>query len=70
MPHKIGAEWKWGNIVRPTKGELVKVVYGIWQKNGSKGSFEDFWKTGKTTDSNAQDSAKDLKAYLEGSTRE
>lgn len=51
MPHKVEEGWKWGNIERPTKGELVKVVYGIWQKNGAKGKFEDFWETGKTTGS-------------------
>ena len=43
MPHKSKNGWRWANIERPTKGELVKVVYGIWQKNGSKGKFEDFW---------------------------
>ena len=65
MPHKVSEGWEWGNIKRPTKGELVKVVYGIWQKNGSKGKFEDFWETGKTTGS-AKDSADELRAYLEG----
>lgn len=49
MPHKVGKKWKWANIVRDTKQELVKVVYGIWVKNGKKGSFSDFWKTGKTS---------------------
>jgi hypothetical protein len=49
MPHKISSgEWRWGNIVRPTKKELVQTVYGIWKKNGSKGSFKKFWETGKT----------------------
>lgn len=47
MPHKVKDGYRWGNITRPTKGELVKIVYGIWKKNGSKGSFEKFWKTGK-----------------------
>ena len=47
MPHKVSNGYKWGNITRSTKGELVKIVYGIWKKNGSKGSFEKFWKTGK-----------------------
>ena len=65
MPYKVKGGWKWGNIERPSKGELVKVVYGIWQKNGGKGKFEDFWETGKTTKS-AKDSAEELKAYLEG----
>ena len=66
MPHKVSGGWKWSNIERPTKGELVKVVYGIWQKNGSKGKFEDFWETGKTTGSEkkAEDAA--LREYLEG----
>ena len=65
MPHKSENGWRWANIERPTKGELVKVVYGIWQKNGSKGDFETFWKTGKTTGS-SEDTAEKLKAYLEG----
>ena len=48
MPHKVGKKWKWGNVVRDTKQELVRVVYGIWKKkNGGKGDFKDFWKTGK-----------------------
>ena len=37
-----------GNIERDSKAELVKVVYGIWVKNGKKGSFSEFWRTGKT----------------------
>ena len=65
MPHKVKNGWRWANIERPTKGELVKVVYGIWKKNGSKGEFSDFWETGKTTGS-AKDTADELKAYLEG----
>lgn len=64
MPYKVNNGWKWGNIERPTKGELVKVVYGIWQKNGAKGKFEDFWETGKTTGSATQDFAEELKEYL------
>ena len=64
MPHKVENGWKWGNVERPTKGELVKVVYGIWQKNGAKGKFEDFWETGKTTGSATQDFADELKEYL------
>lgn len=47
MPHKVGKKWKWANIERDTKQELVKVVYGIWVKNGKKGSFSEFWKHGK-----------------------
>lgn len=49
MPHKVGKKWKWGNIERDSKQELAKVVYGIWAKGGKKGSFKDFWKTGKTS---------------------
>lgn len=64
MPYKVNNGWKWGNVERPTKGELVKVVYGIWQKNGAKGNFEDFWETGKTTGSATQDFAEELKEYL------
>ena len=48
MPHKVGKKWKWGNIERDSKQELVKVVYGIWAKGGKKGNFKDFWQTGKT----------------------
>lgn len=51
MPHKSANGWRWGNIERPSKGELSRVVFGIWQKNGAKGKFEDFWETGKTTGS-------------------
>lgn len=47
MPHKVGKKWKWGNIERKSKEDLRKTVYGIWMKNGSKGSFSTFWKTGK-----------------------
>lgn len=44
MPLKTSSgKWKWGNIERKTKGELVQVVYGIWKKNGSPGSFSSFW---------------------------
>lgn len=44
MPLKTsGGKWKWGNIERSSKKELVQTVYGIWKKNGSKGSFSDFW---------------------------
>ena len=48
MPHKTGKKWKWANIERPTKQELVRVVYGIWVKNGKKGNFKDFWMKGKS----------------------
>ena len=44
MPIKSSSgKWKWGNIERDSKKELVQTVYGIWKKNGSKGSFSDFW---------------------------
>ena len=36
-------KWKWGNIERDSKKELAQTVYGIWKKNGSKGSFSDFY---------------------------
>jgi hypothetical protein len=49
MPHKVDKGWRWGNIERPTKKELAQTVYWIWQKNGAKGSFNDFWETGKVT---------------------
>lgn len=51
MPHKIGKKWKWGNLERSSKEDLRRVVYGIWLKNGSKGSFSNFWKTGKVFES-------------------
>ena len=38
--------WQWGNIKRKTKGELVKVVYGIWVSQGKPGTFHDFWHSG------------------------
>ena len=44
MPIKTSnGKWKWGNVVRDTKKELAQTVYGIWKKNGSKGSFSSFW---------------------------
>ena len=64
MPYKSKGKWKWGNVERESKKELVQVVYGIWKQNGSKGKFEDFWETGKTT-GDAKDSADELRAYLE-----
>ena len=66
MPHKVSGGWKWGNIERPSKEELVRVVYGIWQKNGAKGIFEDFWKTGKTTGSEKKGEDISLNDYLAG----
>lgn len=45
MPFKTSSgKWKWGNVERNSKKELVQTVYGIWKKNGSKGSFSDFLK--------------------------
>lgn len=58
MPHKVGKKWKWGNIERSSKEDLRKVVYGIWMKNGSKGNFSKFWKTGKVDE--AEDAANEL----------
>lgn len=49
MPYKVGSKWKWGNIERNTEEELRKTVYWIWLKNGGKGSFSEFWETGKTS---------------------
>lgn len=47
MPERTeDGQWRWGNIVRPTKGELVKVVYGIWISQGKPGSWHDFWHKG------------------------
>lgn len=51
MPHRVTGGWKWGNIERPTKKELAQAVYWIWQKNGAKGKFNDFWETGKVSGS-------------------
>lgn len=58
MPHKVGKKWKWGNIERSSKEDLRKTIYGIWMKNGSKGSFSKFWKTGKVDE--AEDVASEL----------
>ena len=54
MPHKVGKKWKWGNIERKSKEDLRKTVYGIWMKNGSKGSFSKFWKTGKVDEAESE----------------
>ena len=51
MPHKVGSKWKWGNVERSSKKELAQTVYGIWKKNGSKGDFGDFWRSGKVSES-------------------
>ena len=58
MPHRVGKKWKWGNIERSSKEDLRKTVYGIWMKNGSKGSFSKFWKTGKVDE--AEDAVSEL----------
>ena len=59
MPYKVGKKWKWGNIERRSKEDLRKTVYGIWMKNGSKGSFSKFWKTGKVDE--VEDTTSELK---------
>ena len=52
MPIRTKAgKWKWGNIERDTRDDLRRTVYGIWQKNGSKGDFGDYWLTGKIKES-------------------
>lgn len=52
MPYKASnGKWKWGNIERKSKEDLRKVVYGIWMKGGSKGSFSKFWEKGKVSES-------------------
>jgi len=51
MPHKVGSKWKWGNVERSSKKELLQTVYGIWKKNGGKGSFSKFWRTGSVSES-------------------
>ena len=60
MPHKVGKKWKWGNIERSSKEDLRKTVYGIWMKNGSKGSFSKFWKTGKVNEDETAASVKKI----------
>ena len=66
MPYKSNGKWKWGNVERESKKELVQLVYGIWVQNGAKGEFADFWETGKTTGTSAKDTAAELQAYLDG----
>ena len=47
MPEQTeDGQWRWGNIKRKTKGELVKVVYGIWISQGKPGTWHDFWHSG------------------------
>lgn len=47
MPERTeDGQWRWGNIKRKTKGELVKVVYGIWISQGKPGTWHDFWHSG------------------------
>jgi len=51
MPHKVGKRWRWGSVERADKEDLRRTVYGIWLKNGGKGSFSRFWKTGRVDES-------------------
>lgn len=61
MPHKTkNGECRWGNLVRKTKQELIRVVYGIWKKNGGKGDFKKFWKEGKLNEDVHSDSQRNL----------
>ena len=55
MPVRTSSgKWRWGNVERDSKKELVQTVYGIWKKNGSKGSFSDFLKgTHESVEENA-----------------
>ncbi len=47
MPEQTeDGQWRWGNIKRKTKAELVKVVYGIWIGQGKPGTWHDFWYSG------------------------
>ena len=57
MPHRSGNKWRWGNLKRKSKEDLRKTVYGIWAKNGSKGSFSKFWKTGKVDEGEGPEKA-------------
>lgn len=50
MPYRSNGKWKWGNLSRKSKEDLRKTVYGIWLKQGKKGSFSKFWKTGKISE--------------------
>ena len=50
MPYRSGGKWKWGNLSRKSKEDLRRTVYGIWLKQGKKGSFSKFWKTGKLSE--------------------
>lgn len=61
MPYQSNGKWKWGNIERKSKEDLRKTVYGIWMKNGSKGSFSKFWKTGKVDE--AEDATNELEKF-------
>ena len=59
MPHKVGSKWKWGNVERSSKKELLQTVYGIWKKNGGKGSFSKFWRTGSVSECEIPDAELD-----------
>ena len=66
MPHKVGNKWKWGNVERRDKEDLRRTVYGIWVKNGKKGSFSKFWKTGRVDESGGVSFKKVQRADLPG----
>jgi len=52
MPYKTSnGLWKWGNLEKSSKQELCRLVYGIWKKQGSEGSFSKFWQRGKVLES-------------------
>ena len=55
MPYISNGKWKWGNLERKSKDDLRKLVYGIWMKNGKKGSFSDFWNKGKVSETERND---------------
>lgn len=61
MPYHSGGKWKWGNIERSSKEDLRKTIYGIWMKQGKKGSFSKFWKTGKVDE--VEDAANELEKF-------
>lgn len=61
MPVKTkSGKWRWGNVERDTKKDLAQTVWGIWKKNGSKGDFGKFFKTGKVNESDLQPNFKQI----------
>ena len=67
MPEQTeDGQWRWGNIKRKTKGELVRVVYGIWLSQGKPGTFHDFWHSGNP---HAEKSKKKKKNKNKGTTK-